>query len=408
MTATPGAVCGRVRLGIFATHPIQYFAPVWRILASQPDIDLHVYFFSDHSVRGGVDPEFGVPVEWDVPVLEGYAHTFLRRDADLSRPRSVSLTGAAGILREERLDAVLVHGYMHAFERQAVSSARAAGLATLARGEFTDAPPPGGRSSLRSVVRDAVLRRFYRHIDAFCVIGTPARRHLQRLGVPAERLFHSPYSVDTALFEKQRVAFPREASRAALGLAPEDFCALLSAKLIPRKAPLLLVEAARLLARPRLRLVFVGDGEQRAAVESAARAAVGDRFRIAGFVNQRDIGRFYAAADALVLPSVQDTWGLVVNEAMQFGVPAIVSSAVGCAEDLVTDGETGFVFPAGDAAALASRLASLLDSPGAAARLGMAARRRISAWSSDAAASGIRAAVQTAISGRPEGKGGRR
>jgi len=65
------------RLAVVTTHPIQYQAPVWRGLAATPGLDVHVYFGSDHSVRGYRDPGFGVEFKWDVPVLDGYPHTLL-------------------------------------------------------------------------------------------------------------------------------------------------------------------------------------------------------------------------------------------------------------------------------------------------------------------------------------------
>ena len=105
-------------------------------------------------------------------------------------------------------------------------------------------------------------------------------------------------------------------------------------------------------------VVFVGSGE----LENELRAlAMREDVRVhfAGFKNQSELPACYAAADALVLPSDNETWGLVVNEAMACGTPAIVSNAVGCAPDMIDEGKTGFTFPAGDADALAERLAKL-------------------------------------------------
>jgi len=82
----------------------------------------------------------------------------------------------------------------------------------------------------------------------------------------------------------------------------------------------------------------------------------------AGFKNQSELPACYVAADCLVLPSDGgETWGLVVNEAMACGLPAIVSDAAGCAPDLIDEGETGFTFPVGDTTQLAGRLAVLLE-----------------------------------------------
>ena len=383
-----------LRLGIFVTHPIQYFAPLWRMLAATPDLDVRVHFFSDHSVRGSVDPGFGVTVAWDVPILDGYRHEFISRDADLSAPQSVALPDARRRIHSDHFDAVLIHGYMHRFERQVVRAARANRVRTVIRGEFTDVLPDRGRSRLRTVARDLYLRWFYRHLDMFCYVGEEARRHLQRLGIPPERMVFAPYSVDTELLESQRRAVTRDAARAALGVR-EDHCVLLfSGKVVPRKAPLLLIRALQQISeRARLVLVMLGDGELREPVETAARGILGGRLQMVGFVNQSQLGRYYAAADVLVLPSHFETWGLVVNEAMQFGVPAIVSSKVGCHRDLVIEGETGMVFPQGEADALARCISRVAREPGLAKRLGENARQHIVRYSTAASAAGIRNAL---------------
>lgn len=385
---------GSVRLAIFVTHPIQYFAPLWRVLAASPEIDLLVHFFSDHSVRGALDPGFGVTVAWDVPLLDGYRHEFITRDADLRAPGSVGLPDARRRLTREHFDAVMIHGYTHRFERQVLRAAHASRLQTIIRGELTDVPPFGGRSRARAVVRDLYLRWFYRHIDTFCYVGEEARLHLRRRGIAESRMFFAPYSVDTALLEVQRSSISREAARRALGLAENQLVLLSSGKLIARKAPLLLVQAiGQIRDRERLALIVLGDGELKAQLEAEARPLLGERLHMVGFVNQSELGRHYAAADVLVHPSYFETWGLVVNEAMQFGLPAVVSTTVGCHRDLIIEGETGMVFEQGNPAALAACINRFLRASHLARDLGANARRHIASYSTDASAAGIRSAL---------------
>lgn len=381
------------RLGIFVTHPIQYFAPLWRRLAAHLGLSVRVHFFSDHSIRGGEDAGFKVPVAWDVPLLEGYDHTFIGRTADLARPLSISFPDARATLREGRFDWVMVHGYTCRFEIQVVRAARRLGIPVLQRGELTDARPYE-IVWYRRLLRDRYLKWFYRHIDCFCYIGANAHRHLVRLGVSEDRLFFSPYSVDSDLFEEQYRRLDREACRRELGIASEQLVLLFSGKFITRKAPLLLLEAiSQLAVRDKLTLIMLGDGELRSEVEVRAKALLGSRAILPGFINQTQLGRYFRAADVFVLPSLFETWGLVVNEAMHFSLPAIVSSAVGCTPDLIREGETGLVFPSGSAEGLAVCLQKFLDVPERAGAMGIAAREHIRRYSTEASAAGITQAL---------------
>ncbi len=379
-----------VRLAIFVTHPIQYYAPMWRGLARTPGLEPVVHFFSDVSVRGGRDVGFGVDVQWDVPLLEGYAHRFLARDGNPSRAWSMRMSRARRVLAEGRFDAVMVHGYTRPFERQVVVTGRRLGMRVVQRGEFTDAVPPGGRGRLKSLLRDVYLRWFYSHVSTFCYIGNEARAHLRRFGIPDDRMFFSPYSVDTELFEAQRGRFDRVEERRRLGIPDGDVAVLFSGKLIPRKAPLLLLEAvARIENLERVWLILLGDGELRDEVERRGREVLGDRLILPGFVNQSQLGRYFVASDVFSLPSRFETWGLVVNEAMQFALPVVVGSRVLSHPDLVLPGITGLVHEDGDAAGLAAHLARLVADPGLRARMGRAAREHVAGYDTAASTRGI-------------------
>jgi glycosyltransferase involved in cell wall biosynthesis len=214
-----------------------------------------------------------------------------------------------------------------------------------------------------------IRRRLYHaafdRVQAFLAIGSRNRDYYRSFGVPDEKLYWAPYAVDNdwfALGESEREA-ARARVRSRLGVGPDTVVFASSAKLIARKRPVDLVDAVVTL-RCRgadVHALFIGDGEERAAIERRAIAlGIGDAITIAGFVNQRELPDWYAAADALVLPSdSRETWGLVVNEAMASGLPVVVSDAAGCSVDLVRDGENGFTYACGDVAALADRLTSV-------------------------------------------------
>ena len=221
--------------------------------------------------------------------------------------------------------------------------------------------------------------------------------HYERLGVPPDKLFFSPYCVDTTPFragESDRESM-REIRREELEIEDNEFVILFSGKLVPRKDPLRIIEAARLLtegAKPVV--VFLGSGRLRDDLALAASVDLPVQVRFVGFQNQRAMSAFFHAADVLVLPSVrEETWGLVVNEALAHGVPCVVSDSVGCALDLIRDGATGTVFESGNADDLAVALRRTLPLLSNAA-VRTRCREIVEDYSVKVAARGIAAAFQ--------------
>lgn len=394
-----------LRLAVCATHPIQYQAPVWRRLAEMPNMSFHAFFGTDMGVRGYHDREFATRVKWDTPLVSGYPHTFLSTDPKIRRIGfwQPAATGLPKAFRTFRPDVVLLTAYAGRFHLEALWAAKQVGAKVLMRHEASDVAVT--RSRLKRRVRDGLLRRLYRRVDGFAVIGREARKHLFRLGVSESRMGVAPYCVDTDFFaaEVARWNPQRDQLRSELGIGPQDVALVFSGKLIPKKDPLLIAAALRLL-RPdvleRIHLLVAGDGELRGEMERAVHDVLGGRGRFFGFLNQSEIGRVYAAGDLLVLPSragAGETWGLVVNEAMQFGLGVLVSDGVGCAPDLVAH-STGLLFRSGSAAAAAVALQigveSILANPGG---FSSGARRRIKDFTAARAADGLAGLARSVI-----------
>jgi glycosyltransferase involved in cell wall biosynthesis len=199
---------------------------------------------------------------------------------------------------------------------------------------------------------------------AHLYVGQRNRDYLRHYGVPEAKLFFCPHSVDNAFFAAAaRSAKARGTAtelRGRLGIGSGDFIALFVGKFIDKKRPIDFIRACGMLEKtPAGRAVhgvLVGDGPLRRELEEQARRW-DRRIHFAGFHNQNEIAAWYAAADAIVLPSEGgETWGLVVNEAMACGLPAVVSEAAGCAPDLIEPGRTGYTFPTGNVELLADRI----------------------------------------------------
>jgi glycosyltransferase involved in cell wall biosynthesis len=394
----------RFRVAYLVTHPIQYQAPLLRLIAAQPDIDLTVYFQSDMSLRPYDDPGFKHVVAWDVPLLDGYRSEFLPgfgRDRPVSAQWPINW-GFWSRLRRERFDVLWVHGYARFVNLAAILSAKAKGLKVFVRDEAT------AFSSQRSRPRRWVKRAFFEAlstvVDAFLVIGSANRAYYVTQGIPAERLFSMPYCVDNAFFASraEEAATRRERLRRELGLEPGRPIILYASKFETRKRAGDLVDAYEKLLSIGGRagqayLLLVGDGALREPLEATVRAKELKDAKFLGFRNQSQLPAFYDLCDVFVLPSTNEPWGLVVNEVMAVGRPLVVSDRVGCVADLVKSGVNGAVFPMGDTEALAAALTDILSDPARAERMGLASRKIIAGWSFEEDLTGLRSALAATL-----------
>jgi glycosyltransferase involved in cell wall biosynthesis len=387
-----------VRLAHIVTHPIPYFAPLYRELSSRPEVELTVFFASDISVREYEDPAFGRSITWDTPLLDGYRYRFMpsARGRKLVGNRmfykpSLDIIRAAG---NGSFDAVWVHGYAYLNTWLSFALTQLRGRTFLVR---DDPILQHSRPRWRQMVKYPILRTVFRRAGGLYV-GEQNRRFLLHYGMLEERLFPACHCVDNAFFQARaaELAPRRESLRESLGVAGEDPVVLFCGKFAAKKQPLRVIEAfARLRGRRGCRLLMVGEGELRPAAERlVAQRGIPD-VAFAGFLNQSEIVRAYVAADAFVLFSSDfETWGLVVNEAMNFGLPVVVSDKVGCGEDLVHEGQNGYTVAHDDVEALASALEAVFLSPQRALELGARSREIIDQYSVERCADGIVAACE--------------
>lgn len=391
------------KLAVLTSHPIQYQAPLFRLMSAQPEIDLTVYFCWDFGVERSFDKDFGITIKWDIPLLEGYRHVFLKNYSP--RPSSgfwgqINPSIITELFKNKH-DAVLIYGWNSLTNWLAFAAAIVTGTPVLIRGE-SPLNQELLKGRLKLSVKKLVLRWLFKRIKAFLYIGEENRKFYLYYDVPEERLFFTPYAVDNGRFIKEAdmLKGKRDHIRASLGVERGAFAVLFIGKLTPKKRPDDLLKAYELLithySLPTVfHLFFVGDGELRGKLESYVRDRHISNVHFEGFKNQTELARYYTAADVLVLPSgAGETWGLAVNEAMCFGLPIVVSDAVGCAPDLVRNNENGFVVPLGDVSAFAEKLEMIARDPTWKKRLGAASRRIIEHYDYREDVRGILAALR--------------
>jgi glycosyltransferase involved in cell wall biosynthesis len=386
------------RLAAVTSHPVQYQAPLFQRLAGHPSIDLTVYYGHDASVTGELDPEFGLPIAWDRPLLAGYRSVVLATcDQRLRWWRRMSRQAA--VIRHiwrGRYDAVFIHSYATWLSLMAYAGAWLSRTPVLVRTESHDIwARPAPTAALKSIV----LRVLFRHTDAFLSIGEANQRFYERLGVGSDRLFWTPYGVDNEFFssERERLLPERDAIRRELGIAPDEAVVVYSGKLIERKrVEDLLLAASRVGAK--MAVLIIGDGPCRSRLLEAT-VRLGVKVLFVGFQNQTQLARYYVCGDVFVLPSRHETWGLVLNEAMLFEMPVIATTAVGAGVDLIEPHVTGFSYRSGDITRLAEYLELLAADPDRRHVMGRAARRLVGRYTYDACVEGITSAL-TAIAER--------
>jgi glycosyltransferase involved in cell wall biosynthesis len=381
------------RLAILSTHPIQYQAPWFRALANHSALSIRVFFCHHPTPRQQGEAGFGLSFDWDTPVLEGYPHIFLKNVAKVahtSRFCGLDTPEISNILLSGDYDAALVNGWNYKSAWQAIRSCWRTKIPVMVR---SDSHLHSPRSAIKKAVKYPLYRAFIPRFDACLAVGTWAKEYYENYGARPERIFMVPHAIDEEFFEQQRLQWApqRTELRRRWGLDENAAVFLFAGKFIEKKRPLDFVRAIELAAKWGAQIwgLMVGDGPLRELCES--RVAAGKTpLRFTGFLNQSQIVCAYVAADALVLPSNGDeTWGLVVNEAMMCHRPAFVSDVVGAGADLVERGTTGDIFHLGDVAGLAELMTRYAANRSKLCSMGDCARARLTRFSLVKAVEGV-------------------
>jgi len=252
-----------------------------------------------------------------------------------------------------------------------------------------------------------LTRYIYRHADAVVVYGEHVKRYLVEQGVSAERVFVCRHAVDNDKYSRPVPEDEVGRLRQTLDLAPSDRVILYLGRLEESKGLRYLIDAFAQLAHPDVVLVFVGQGSENAALrQQAGELGVQSRVRFAGYVPDEATLPYYAMSELLVLPSIttpqgKEPWGLVVNEAMNQGLPVVATDAVGAAAGgLVQDGVNGFVVPERDSAALTHALRRILDDSDLRNRFSQNARQVMTRWGQEDMVLAFRQAIEYAAGRR--------
>lgn len=340
------------KLAIITSHPIQYNAPLFRLLTERGNIQLKVFYTWGQTEQGFVyDPDFKQAFKWDIPLLDGYEKEFVENVS--TNPSAGHFSGIKNKDLVERInrynpDTLLVYGWSFHSHLQVLRHYKGK-KKILFRGDSNLLDEKPG-FSFKKAARRIFLSWVYRHVDLVLYTGEANRQYYLRHGLKDQQMVYAPHAVENERFFDEDGTKEQQAAawRAELGLSDDTFVFLFAGKLEPKKDPGLLIDAFMQLTAPDARLLIAGNGmlEQ----ELKTKAAADQRIIFLGFQNQQRMPLLYRLADVFVLPSKGpgETWGLSVNEAMACGRAVIVSDRCGCAQDLVSIGKTGYVFATGN------------------------------------------------------------
>ncbi len=345
------------RLAIVCTHPIQYYAPVFKLLAQRKNIAVKVFYTWGEQSQNKYDPGFGKIIEWDIPLLENYDYVFIRNTS--IDPGSHHYKGIINptLLQEVKAwkpDAVLVYGWNYHSHLYLMRKLKGK-IPIWFRGDSHLLDP---LPWWKQWVKKMVLSWVYRHVDVAFYVGTQNKRYYQAFGLKDQQLVFAPHAIDNErFFDTPERGYAKRANewRNLFGFQEEDVIILFAGKFEPKKAPLQLLEAVQAFNKEHdqpFKLLLVGNGILESTLKQRAEGDPNVRFL--EFQNQSQMPVVYRIGNIYCLPSLGpgETWGLAVNEAMACNLPIIISDRVGCGLDLIKDGISGRIFQHNDVSAL--------------------------------------------------------
>jgi glycosyltransferase involved in cell wall biosynthesis len=372
-----------VHVASITSHPIQYQTPLWRELGSKLE-HFDAFFLTDHGINRSFDREFGQAFAWDLDMLGGYNSKVLNCTGSFDMRKFGGVCLPPNFKRDlaQSYGLIWIEGWRYKGFVDAIRICSRNNVPFVIRGE-SNLLAPHSRSKL--IAKRLVLSLLLRRAAAFLCIGSENRKFYRWLGFDETVLLDAPYFVDNDRFEAQSdlSVTKRVTIRERWGISRHAKVLLFCGKLIDKKHPDHLVEAVSLLQQQspneEYHILFVGNGGLRDELTRKCRVLfdawetrrLGNledcsnkfpRASFAGFLNQTEIVEAYVASDVIVLPSdAGETWGLVVNEAMASGIPAVVSNLVGCALDLPGKLDPRAIYPYGNISNLAHSIQSILN-----------------------------------------------
>lgn len=347
------------KLAVITTHPIQYNAPLFKLLTLRKNLQVKVFYTWGQAHDKVFDTGFSIYRTWDIPLLEGYEYEFVENVA--AKPGSHHFNGIINPLLIKKVeaykpDAALVIGWCFNSHLKLLRYLKGK-CKVLFRGDSTLLNEPAG-TSLKKIARRFFLRWVYSHIDIALYTGIANKAYFEAAKLKCWQMYFAPHAVDNTRFEGKGYEYESIALQWRKNIGIDEACRvfLFAGKFELKKNVALLINAFIKTASQKDHLILVGNGLLENDLK--ALASGNPRIHFLNFQNQSIMPVVYRLCDVFVLPSQGpgETWGLAVNEAMACARPVLVSDKCGCAADLVKDGVNGYVFKSNDINDLISKI----------------------------------------------------
>ena len=346
-------------LAIIASHPIQYYAPLFRCLAEDCNFNIKVFYLWDFGITNQIDPGFKQSLKWDIPLLDGYNFEFV---PNISKDRGThhifglqnpSLTQQVLAFKPDAI--FLTVSYNYASIYRFLWQMKNINIPIIFRG---DSHRIQAKNDFKSQLKKLFIAKIFQNFAACLYVGKANYEYFKYHSVLESKLFFAPHAIDNHRFSAMTNELSSQAKtwQQELGIPLQNQVILFAGKFEHKKRPLDLIQAFINAQLKSVSLLLVGSGNLDAQMRELAKQ--NDQIYFAPFQNQSLMPRTYASCDVFVLPSYGsgETWGLAINEAMCMGCAVIVSSHVGCAADLVKQRKNGLIFEAGNVEALTASL----------------------------------------------------
>lgn len=350
------------RLAIVTTHPIQYNAPLFKMVHARKNIEIKIFYTWSQSESGKkFDHGFGKEIKWDIPLLEGYNYSFVD-NVSLS-PGSHHYKGIDNPtltkeIKEWNADAILIYGWAFKTHLNAIRFFKGK-IPVLFRGDSTLLDQKHG---IRRIIRNIFLRYVYSYIDMAMYVGKANKEYFLGHGLKENQLSFMPHAIENERFFSNKILQANAINiLKSLDIPKTALVFLFVGKLEIKKQPETLAKLFLEFSNTEAHLIIAGSGILEAKMKQCFKTSKNIHFL--GFCNQNDMPSVYACCDVFVLPSIgpYETWGLAINEAMAAGKALIVSDACGAASNLVHQSKNGFIFKKNDIEELKEKLIFYLN-----------------------------------------------